>query len=165
MKIGVISDTHGVIHPRVFELFQDADQILHAGDIGGEDIVTALEALAPLHAVYGNIDGFPIIGRYPEVWFSEMSGVKIAMLHIFTGLDDPHLTQLLASHGCSRPDIVIFGHSHKAEMHRENGVLLLNPGSAGRRRFSLRPTVAIIDIPEPGLFEAEIHYLDEISEM
>jgi len=161
MKIGVISDTHGVINPRVFELFAGVDQILHAGDIGGGDIVTALETLAPVQAVYGNVDTFPEVERYPEVWFAEISGIRIVMLHIFSNLDDTRLVSIQKKQGIHRPDIVIFGHSHKAEMRRDNGVLLLNPGSAGRRRFSLRPAVAIIDIPEPGRFEANIHYLDE----
>ena len=161
MKIGVISDTHSVINPKAFDLFAGVDQILHAGDIGGTDILTSLETLAPVQAVYGNVDMFPEVEQYPEVWFAIISGVKIAMLHIFTDLDDNRLLEIREKNGIDGLDIVIFGHSHKAEMRMENGVLLLNPGSAGHRRFSLRPAVAIIDIPEQGKFEAQIIYLDE----
>ena len=161
IRIGVISDTHGIIHPRVFELFADVDQILHAGDIGGEDVITALEALAPLQAVTGNTDAYPIVERYPEVLLTELNGVVIAMVHIFNGVSDPRLAQLAAEQHTGTPDMVIFGHSHKAEMRRENGVLLLNPGSAGRRRFHLRPAVATMEISEVQLYHAEILYLDE----
>ncbi len=163
MKIGVISDTHGYLDPGVFSVFKNLDLILHAGDIGSEDIITALETLAPVQAVFGNVDGFPFVERYPEVAVVERAGVVIAMTHQFRRLDDPALQHALAEAGHARADVLIYGHSHRAALEERDGVLLFNPGSAGRPRFSLRPAVGLLFLRGGGRFEPRIVYLHRDS--
>lgn len=160
MKIGVISDTHDYIQPKVYEVFSDVELILHAGDIGTEDVITSLEALAPVRAIHGNVDGFPLSTRYPEELRLSISGVNILVLHIFTGVNSPQVDAARASFSDSKLDLVIYGHSHRAQLERCEDVLLFNPGAAGRRRFSLRPAVGLVKISAPGKFVPEIVYLD-----
>ncbi len=160
MKIGVISDNHGYIHPGVFAQFSGVDQILHAGDIGGRDIITSLETIAPVQAVYGNIDTFPIVSDYPEILRAEFEGVTICMTHIFDGLSDPRIQQEMQHSPNQKLDIMIFGHSHQARLEKEGDTYLMNPGAAGKRRFSLRISVGLITISGDGRFIPEIIYLD-----
>jgi len=159
-KIGVISDNHGYMNPKVYGLFAGVDEILHAGDIGNLDIITSLEAIAPVRAVYGNIDTFPIVGRYPEVLAVELGGIRICMLHEFRGLTDPKLEAAFASLPGESADIVICGHSHQAKLEKISGIYIFNPGAAGRKRFSLRPAVGMIHVQENGQFTPEIIYLE-----
>jgi putative phosphoesterase len=81
VKIGIISDTHGLLRPQVFDVFQGVEHILHAGDIGNLDIITELEAIAPVTAVWGNADGWEVRGRVPEVAEVELGGVRVAVIH------------------------------------------------------------------------------------
>ncbi len=157
--IGVISDTHNFINPKVFSVFEGVELIFHAGDTGTENIITSLETIAPVQAVYGNVDTFPIITRYPEVFSETIEGIKICMLHQFTGMNSDLI--LNASQKLrGELDIVIFGHSHRASLQREDNTFLFNPGAAGKKRFSLKPAVGLIKIINPGQFVPEIIYLD-----
>ncbi len=160
MKIGVISDNHGTMNPGVYEVFADVELILHAGDIGSEDIITSLQSIAPVQAVYGNIDTFPLVSRYPETLSLEISGVTICVMHEFTGLTDPKLLAEIKKFGGRDLDILIYGHSHQAKLERVGQTYLFNPGSAGRKRFSLRPAVGLITIHPDGTHVPEIVYLD-----
>jgi len=161
LLIGVISDTHGYINPKVFDVFEGVDQILHAGDIGHEDVITSLEALAPVRAIHGNIDTFPLLSRYPDVLTVDIRGVVICMIHEFRGLQDPLLKARWQPLPKPKPDVVIFGHSHRATLEKDDDVVLFNPGAAGKRRFNLRPAVGLLTITENGSFTPEILYLDK----
>lgn len=143
MLIGVIADTHGLLRPQVFDVFSGVDRILHAGDIGrDEGILTELGALAPVDAVYGNTDGFPLSERLPEWQILTFGRVRVFLTHICGGparfrLDWPGIGEIEAA---------VFGHSHKPLVQRENGILFLNPGSAGPKRFSLPISVGLLRI-------------------
>ncbi|TDI95107.1 MAG: metallophosphoesterase [Caldithrix sp.] len=160
MEIGVISDTHGYINPKVFPIFEGVEQILHAGDIGSEDIITTLEAIAPVQAIHGNVDMFPLRARYPAVLTLDINGALICIIHDFFGLPDPRATGAVQKSGKKKLDLLIYGHSHEAKLERSGEVLLFNPGSAGKQRFSLRPAVGLLTVSEGGQLTPEICYLD-----
>jgi len=161
MKLGVISDTHGYINPKVFPIFAGVEQILHAGDIGSEDIITTLETIAPVQAIHGNTDGFPLRARYPAVLTLDMNEALICILHDFIGLDDPRITGAVNKSGKKKLDLLIYGHTHEAKLARSGEVLLFNPGAAGKRRFTLRPAVGLLTVSESGELTPEIFYLDD----
>lgn len=142
MRIGVVSDTHSVLHPAVKTHFADVEHILHAGDIGDQNVIVQLESIAPVSAVTGNVDwGGPLDRSYPRVQFLHLAGCFIYMTHIG---DRPE--QLARRLPTPRPDVYIFGHSHIALIERRAEVLFLNPGSAGWPRFGRQPSVAILTI-------------------
>jgi uncharacterized protein len=145
--IGVIADTHGLLRPQVREALAGVELILHAGDIGGEEVLAGLSLLAPVQAVRGNVDLQPWAAGLPRQRIVETSGARLCLLHdLATLASDPAPARLQA---------VIFGHSHRPAMYRHNGVLYLNPGSAGPRRFQLPVTVARLRVAAEGL-EPEI---------
>ncbi|MDA2916678.1 metallophosphatase family protein [Nitrospinae bacterium AH_259_B05_G02_I21] len=159
MKIGVISDTHGFCHPRVFQLFEGAELILHAGDIGDETIITDLEAIAPVTAVFGNIDRPPLTERYPAL--AEVSIESHLLLVTHQAGPPEHLPEdLKALLQDRRPAALVFGHTHLPLARQQGGVLYLNPGYAGRKRFGWKPSVATLFVTEDGL-EATIHSLED----
>jgi uncharacterized protein len=136
MRIGVISDTHGLLRPEAAAALAGVDHILHAGDIGDAAILDALAAIAPLTAIRGNIDSTGSCASLPAAELVKLSGVSIYMLHNVADLDlDP-----LAA-GVS---VVVSGHSHRPAIERRKGVLYLNPGSAGPRRFSLPISIGFL---------------------
>ena len=138
MRIGVISDTHGLLRPEAVELLRMSDHIIHAGDIGSPEIIPALEQIAPVTAVRGNIDKTAWARRFPETEVVELGGVHIFVLHDVHALDlDPKAAGFAA---------VISGHSHQPMREVRDGVLYFNPGSAGPRRFSLPVTVGRLEI-------------------
>ena len=143
MKIGLISDTHGQLRARVLELFDGVDVILHAGDIGDLNIITELEALAPVHAVHGNTDDAEIAAHYGESVELQLDGVRIAMTH-------GHLLGAPTAPGLRRmfpgADVIVYGHTHMQRIDRGQP-LLVNPGAAGPARFKLKPAVAILELP------------------
>ncbi|HEY0019334.1 MAG TPA: metallophosphoesterase family protein [Longimicrobium sp.] len=145
MKIGIISDTHGLLRAQVFDVFQGVEHILHAGDVGDPDILTELEALAPVTAVWGNVDGMAIRARVPEVARLELGGVQIVILHGMQ-LGSPTPQKAAAAH----PDagLVVFGHSHRPLIQQVGPTLAVNPGSAGPRRFKDPVTVALAEIAD-----------------
>jgi putative phosphoesterase len=139
--IGVLSDTHGRLRADVLRLFAGVERILHAGDIGPPSILSDLEAIAPVLAVWGNTDGFEIRARVPEIADIEIAGRRIVMLHGHQ-LGSPTPAGLLGAYG--HADIVIFGHTHRALVERIGGRLLLNPGSAGAPRFGQPASLALL---------------------
>jgi putative phosphoesterase len=144
--IGVISDTHGLLRPEAVDFLKTCDAIIHAGDIGSEDILIKLKSIAPTYAVRGNIDWEPYAQNLPGDDVVQLNGKNIYIIHILDTLDlDPKAAGF---------DAVIFGHSHHAEIFRKEGVLYLNPGSAGYRRFTLPVSMAKIVIDNS--LEAEI---------
>lgn len=150
--VGVISDTHGRMNPKALDALYGSDVILHAGDIGSEEILRKLRKIAPVHAIIGNIDIEPMTSKYPATEVVEISGHSFYMLHNVKALDlNPKATGFAA---------VIFGHSHKPEFFFEKGVLFFNPGSAGPRRFRLPISVGKIRIENAELFP-EIVILEE----
>ncbi len=157
MRVGIISDTHGLLRPKVFERFAGVEHILHAGDVGPAELLVELEAIAPVTAVWGNTDGWEVRGRCPEVARLELAGVSIVVLH-GQQLGAPTPEKVAARY----PDagMVVFGHSHKAVIREVGSVLAVNPGSAGPRRFGTRPTLAIATL-EGGRASAELVMLTE----
>ncbi|HEX6911589.1 MAG TPA: metallophosphoesterase family protein, partial [Longimicrobium sp.] len=156
MRIGIISDTHGLLRAQVFEVFAGVEHILHAGDVGNADILTELEAIAPLTAVWGNVDGWEIRNRVPEVAQTELGGVSIAVLHGMQ-LGSPTPEKAAAAHPGA--GLVVFGHSHRPIIRQVGLVLAVNPGSAGPRRFKDPVTVAIAEIGDRSV-RAQLFDLD-----
>ena len=143
MKIGVISDTHGFLDPKVPEIFAGVRHILHAGDIGNDSIIVELEAIAPVTAVLGNTDSSPTFRITEVVAFAQR---KFFVHHIV----NPHALKenLQLQIARERPDAVVFGHTHKAFFETIGGVLYLNPGYAGKPKFGAERTVAILHCGE-----------------
>jgi putative phosphoesterase len=151
MRIAVISDTHGLLRPEAIQGLQGADHILHAGDVGSPDILNALGHVAPVTAIRGNIDEGGPCRHLPPTELVELGGHHIYMLHDVNKLDlHPEAAGISA---------VIAGHSHKPLVEWRRGVLFLNPGSAGPRRFQLPVTFAWLHIETAGL-NAQIVHLD-----
>jgi putative phosphoesterase len=138
MRVGVLSDTHGLLRPQALDALRGSDHIVHAGDIGDPSILVALRALAPVTAVRGNNDRDAWAAAIPETALVTLAEVGIYVLH--------DLATLAIDPRAERIGVVIAGHSHKpAAVHRD-GVLYLNPGSAGPRRFKLPIAVATLDL-------------------
>jgi hypothetical protein len=157
MLVGVISDTHGLLRPQVFELFQDVDTIIHAGDIGDQDILTALRTLAPVQAVCGNTDGFPLVEQYPPSRSFQLEDVQVFLTHI--GGSPQQMRSLYPE--IQDSDLVVFGHSHKPLQLQDEQTLFFNPGSAGPGRFSLPVTLGKIKI-EKSEMTTEILEIPEV---
>jgi uncharacterized protein len=132
--IGLISDTHGLLRPEVIQPLGGCQLILHAGDIGAPDVISELQRLAPVVAVRGNVDRDRWANRFPLTQAVEVAGTHVYVLHDVGELDlDPRTAGF---------QVVVFGHSHRPETIRRNGVLYVNPGSAGPRRFKLPVALA-----------------------
>jgi hypothetical protein len=132
--IGVLSDTHSLLRPQTLEALRGATHILHAGDVGDITILDRLREIAPVTAIRGNIDTTGPTAKLPATELIELNGKLIYMLHSLADLDlKPEVAGI---------SVVIYGHSHKPLIETRNGVLYLNPGSCGPRRFSLPVTVA-----------------------
>jgi uncharacterized protein len=129
MRVGVISDTHGLLRPEAVAALAGMDHILHAGDVGDPGILDVLAEIAPLTAIRGNIDRAGRCAALPRTEIVELSGITFYILHDLQELD---LDPVAAGIG-----IVVSGHSHQSSIEQRNGVMYLNPGSAGPRRFSL----------------------------
>jgi len=144
MNLGIISDTHDFLDPKIPQLFAGVDHILHAGDIGMPALLLELELIAPVTAVGGNTDDAAF--RYPDTKSIELGGRKFLMHHI---VDPRALRDDLKSRiRRERPDAVVFGHTHKPFNAMMDGVLFFNPGYAGRQRFALERSVAILHCDE-----------------
>jgi len=137
-SIGLISDTHGLLRPEALRALEGSELIIHAGDVGKPEIIDALEALAPVVAVRGNVDTEAWASALPETEVVETNSATIYVLHDVQSLDlDPVAAGF---------HIIVSGHSHKPTRTEHGGVLYINPGSAGPRRFQLPVTVARLDI-------------------
>jgi uncharacterized protein len=138
IRIGLISDTHGLLREEALEALRGSQLIIHAGDVGNAEILEALKKLAPGVAVRGNVDTEPWTRALPETAIAEAGGVTIYVLHDVKALD---LNPATAGF-----QIVVSGHSHKPGKMVRDGVLYINPGSAGPRRFQLPVMVARLDL-------------------
>jgi putative phosphoesterase len=158
LKLGIISDTHGLYDEAIGRIFAGVDAIVHAGDIGKLDIIHRLERIAPVFAVEGNNDWF---GVYPTERIEELNGQRVLIRHIFGELHqlDRTARDLL---DIERPDVLIFGHSHRPYREQLGSTLLFNPGSAGPRRFKLPRTVGLLTLVDCHV-EAQIINLDEVA--
>jgi len=147
MRLGILSDTHGLLRPEARAALEDTDLIIHAGDIGSPEVLTGLHALAPVVAVRGNVDTGAWAEAIPEREFVEAAGVLIHVLHVVQELDfDPRAAGI---------GVVVSGHSHRPTIEKRDGVLFLNPGSAGPRRFRLPVVLARLVIDTTGV-QAEL---------
>jgi putative phosphoesterase len=142
MQVGVISDTHGLLRPEALAALEGVDHILHAGDVGNAGILATLAQIAPVTAIRGNIDVIGPCAELPPTEFVELGDKLFYLVHSIHDLDIHPETAGVAA--------VVSGHSHKADSRIENGVLYLNPGSAGPRRFKLPVTLALLEIG-PGI--------------
>lgn len=150
--VGVISDTHSLLRPEASEYLCGSDIIVHAGDIGSVDVIVELEEIAPVKAIRGNIDKGSWADEFPEVEVVEVHGKYLYILHNLNDLDlDPIAAGI---------DVVISGHSHVPKIEEIDGVLYLNPGSAGPRRFKLPIALARVLVTESDVF-AEIHEISQ----
>lgn len=147
LVLGILSDTHGLVRPEALSALTGVFRIIHAGDIGAPEVLDALSALAPVTAVRGNNDTGAWARALPETAVVEVGGVRLYVLH-----DEKELALEPAAEGFAA---VIAGHSHRPRIARKDGVLHVNPGSAGPRRFSLPVTVARLTI-EAGRVAAEL---------
>ena len=148
MRLGVISDTHGMLRPEVFDVFREVDHILHGGDVGSVDVLVGLEALAPVTAVYGNTDGHDIRGRVPQVAEVELEGFLITVTH---GDQLGRPTPAKLHEAFPAAEIIVYGHTHKPLLELvDKTVTVMNPGGAGAPRFGLLPSVGILEL-EPGI--------------
>ena len=148
MRLGIISDTHGTLPPEVFQVFEGVDRILHAGDVGSADILTELEALAPVTAVYGNTDGWGLRAKLPKVAKLRLDGFDIVVTHGDQfGTPTPGALHEAFPEG----EILVFGHTHQPLVETVDVVVTaMNPGSAGAPRHGLPPSVGIMEL-EPGI--------------
>jgi putative phosphoesterase len=145
MRLGVISDTHGLLRPEVFDAFAEVDHILHAGDIGSLDLLTGLEAIAPVTAVFGNTDGMDVRAKLPKVARVQLDGFDIVVTHgdqFGRGVPSEELHAAFPD-----ADILIHGHTHLPKLELVDVVVtVMNPGGAGPRRFDIPASVGILEL-------------------
>lgn len=165
MRIGILSDTHSYFHPALPDYLGDVDLILHAGDIGTEDVLDRLEALAPVRAVWGNIDGAVLRRRVPEHQRFEVEGLRFWMTHIggrpgrWEKAIGPALRQ-------EPPDVFVCGHSHILRIERVaqlGGMLFVNPGAAGQHGFHQVKTCVRLLVEDGKARQAEVVHLDTVA--
>jgi hypothetical protein len=139
MKIGIISDTHNYFDPQIPDLFKGVEHIIHAGDVGTTEILTALEQIAPVTAVYGNTDSMLPL---KEIEVFELGRHKFLLQHIV----QPHTPAVLLSDRVQRekPNTIVFGHTHKPFNQTIGGIWYFNPGYAGKTRFGMERSVALL---------------------
>ncbi len=156
-KIGLLSDTHGHYDPRIASLFGEVDEIWHAGDVGDYEVILQLNMIAPVVAVYGNIDGTPIRSRYPGHQRLKREGLDIWMTHIggYPGNYDRRVRDIIYR---DPPGLFISGHSHilKVIPDKKGGFLHMNPGSAGRNGMHQVRTLIRFEISEGRLGNADV---------
>ena len=140
LRIGLIADTHGVMHPRVPELFANVDHIVHAGDVGGAQVLKTLRALAPLTYVDGNNDN----ATGEDVLRFEIGGIRVLLTHILPRPSKPAL-RVVQSLRDQPAELVLFGHSHLPHNERIGDVTYFNPASAGPRRFDYPTSVGLLE--------------------
>ncbi len=138
LRVAILSDTHGLLRPRVLELAAGCDQILHAGDVGDPAILDRLRRIAPVTAVRGNMDG-GALAELPAVVAGELDGLAYRMTHRREDVDPAWPRQA---------GLIVFGHSHRPELEWRSGCLLLNPGAVGARRFQLPLTMALVTVTD-----------------
>lgn len=161
-RIGLLSDTHGWLNPKIYEFFKDCDEIWHAGDIGDYDITIELSAFKKLRAVFGNIDDWEIRADFPQFQTFNIEKMKVVMTHIGGYPDNyaPGIKQLLLE---EKPDIFISGHSHILKVMRDPklNLLHLNPGAAGMKGFHKKVTMMRFQIDGKEASNLEIYEADK----
>jgi len=160
--VAILSDTHGFFHPNLVTYLEDVDLILHAGDVGTTDILDTLQGIAPVKAVWGNIDGWDIRHHHPEHQDFEFAGVHFRMTHI---AGNPNYWQRGMGNALktNTPDVFVCGHSHILQIERVkslNNMLFINPGAAGRQGFHLEKTLVRLIIENGKTIQAEVVHLD-----
>jgi len=151
MKIGVVSDTHGLLRPEVLLALAGVDRILHLGDVGRRSILAELEKIAPVHAIRGNVDRDGAVSRLPETDVLLFEDHYLYLLHDLGSL---HLDPAAA-----RFSAVLYGHSHQPRIDHRKGVLYFNPGSCGPRRFELPVTIGLLQLDAGKELKPEIVHL------
>lgn len=161
IRIGLLSDTHGYLHPGVFSFFKEVDEIWHAGDIGALETADQLRKFKPLVGVYGNIDGHMLRQIFPEYVQKEVHGLRILMMHIggYPGRYSPLASRLIRE---SRPGMFISGHSHilKVVPDPKNNLLHINPGAAGYQGIHQKITMVRFSISEGKPQKMEVYEAD-----
>jgi putative phosphoesterase len=145
MKLGIISDTHGHLHSKIHTLFNGVDEIIHAGDIGKEDILLELQTIAPVTAVRGNMDRYEVTRSYCEFLAPSFAGVQFFIVHDIgtPSVIKRHLLPFMKKY---RPRVVVFGHTHKPYIKYLGDVLYFNPGSARSGRSGSNASIGILEI-------------------
>jgi putative phosphoesterase len=155
MKIGVISDTHGLVRPEVYDVFEGVDLILHAGDIGSRDVIIELEAIAPVKAVAGNVD-VDLFHLFKEKMKIPIGKHVFHLQHIVEKIPEETTDKREAV-----SEFVVFGHSHQPLAKQVGNTLYFNPGSAGPRRFKLPVAVGIISINDETVSEEVVRLIPD----
>ena len=148
MKIGLISDTHGQLPADVLKVFNGVSHILHAGDIGDIAIITELETIAPVSAIYGNIDTWPIVTTYPMMLVTQINSYIFCLVHDMVSTKSFRFELFKKN---ISPDIVVHGHTHIAGHEYYQNILFINPGSASRPKLSKKGSVVILTLTEDKL--------------
>jgi putative phosphoesterase len=144
MRLGVISDTHGTLRPEVLDAFAQVDHILHGGDVGQVELLDRLERLAPVTAVYGNVDGLEVRRRCTQVARLELEGLLVAVTH---GDQFGSPTPDILHREFPDADVIVFGHTHRPLLQLvDKTVTVMNPGSAGAARFGIPPSIGIMEL-------------------
>lgn len=157
MLIGIISDTHNQLPAEVFDIFKEVDYIIHAGDIGDISIVDDLKALAPVRAVYGNMDQFPVVTSLNNMDFFTLGGKKFCLTHMIS--TEKAFAFFLYKMN-KKVDIVIYGHTHRPEHGVFNRIHFINPGSASNPREVKNGSVALLNI-ENGRMDVSFQYIEK----
>jgi len=162
LTVGILSDTHGYVHPNLFKYLEEVDIILHAGDVGTIDVIDSLKTMAEVKAVWGNIDGWDIRHHFPEHNRFELGGVRFWMTHI-AGKPGTWQRGMGAALKADPPDVFICGHSHILQIERVKSLknmLYINPGAAGRQGFHQVKTLVRLIIENGKTVQAEVIHLD-----
>jgi uncharacterized protein len=158
-KIGILSDTHGFVHPRVLDFFAEVDEIWHAGDIGDANVSRHLAAFKPLRAVHGNIDGVDMRTEHPEVQLFRIEELKVLMMHIggYPGRYDPKAKSMIER---EKPGLFVCGHSHilKVIYDRKYDLLHINPGSAGK--YGMHKSITAVRFVVEGRIMRDLEVFD-----
>ena len=157
MRIGILSDTHSYLDPAIFRYFKDCDELWHAGDIGNLELLKELEAFKPTIAVYGNIDGHQLREALPEDQVFTRDGIKILMTHI-AGIPPRYNTRVRNLLLQVKPNVLVCGHSHilKVQQDRQQGLLYMNPGAAGKHGFHKTKTLLRFAIQQGKMKDLEV---------
>lgn len=157
-KVGVVSDTHGMFDEKLVRLFEGVSLILHGGDIGDPAVLTRLTEIAPVRAVQGNNDTGPWARELPAARVERISGVPVLVVHELGKPSEPNVkVQFLLQ--AESPRVVVSGHSHKGELVEVDGRLFVNPGGAGKKRFKLLRSAAVLEI-DSARIRARLHSLE-----
>lgn len=144
-KIGLLSDTHGHLPGQIFEIFSGVDFIIHAGDIGGQEILSDLAALAPVKAVYGNMDSYPLHSTLSRIDFINVENITLCVTHIMNSYKSFSYELFKMNRSA---DVVVFGHTHRVDKTKYKNILFVNPGSVSYPRGGGKPSVALMTIDD-----------------